>query len=242
MVWCACCCFMMLVCNSLKVFSFVFYSTYSKAPFTSLEWSVWDLKLKNKGPREKGWRKREKNKKKAEQKSLFCCCCRHTKEEKMLLQVEHWAWILAGICSFLSLVVVSWVVFNHLVHYVSPPVQRPMVRILILVPVRTLLPLLLTWMIVDQWVFLFQSKQVYAVDSYLALVFKDWALYFDLARDWCCPLSLFSAEFHPRPRMLLNVGSNICVPKATRVTCCTPSLLCWWHSWVASPLSYAYSR
>jgi hypothetical protein len=78
------------------------------------------------------------------------------------MQLHHVAWLVAGICALLTLLVVSWVVFNHLLSYASPAVQRPMVRILIMVP-------------------------VYAVDSLFSLLFKDFAQYFDLARDWHAP-------------------------------------------------------
>lgn len=74
------------------------------------------------------------------------------------MELHHIGYLVAGICALLALLVVSWVVLNHLLSYVSPVVQRPMVRILIMVP-------------------------VYAVDSWLSLVFKDYAQYFDLARD-----------------------------------------------------------
>lgn len=37
------------------------------------------------------------------------------------------------------------------------------------------------------------GRQVYAVDSYLSLLFKDYSVYFDLARDWC---GHFHQEFY----------------------------------------------
>lgn len=74
------------------------------------------------------------------------------------MQLHHIGWLVAGICALLAFLVICWVVFNHLLSYASPAVQRPMVRILIMVP-------------------------VYAIDSWLSLVFKDYAQYFDLARD-----------------------------------------------------------
>ncbi len=78
------------------------------------------------------------------------------------MQLHHIGWLVAGICALLAFLVICWVVFNHLLSYASPAVQRPMVRILIMVP-------------------------VYAIDSWLSLVFKDYAQYFDLARDWHDP-------------------------------------------------------
>ncbi len=75
------------------------------------------------------------------------------------MQLHHIGWLVAGICALLAFLIICWVVFNHLLSYASPAVQRPMVRILIMVP-------------------------VYAIDSWLSLVFKDYAQYFDLARDW----------------------------------------------------------
>jgi hypothetical protein len=76
----------------------------------------------------------------------------------MWLPVLQIIWIVGGVCAFIALVISSWVILNHLVNYTTPSIQRPMVRLLIMVP-------------------------IYAVDSSLALMFKNYALYFDLGRD-----------------------------------------------------------
>ena len=47
---------------------------------------------------------------------------------------------------------------NHLYHYTQPNLQRPIVRILLMVP-------------------------IYAINSFLSLVFSRWSLYLDLLRD-----------------------------------------------------------
>jgi len=66
--------------------------------------------------------------------------------------------ISAGICVILSLAITIVVVYRHLRNYHSPIVQKYAVRILVMVP-------------------------VYAVDSYMGLVWKAWAFYWDLDRD-----------------------------------------------------------
>jgi len=74
------------------------------------------------------------------------------------LETHEIAEIIAGAFAFWSIVLSSYLVYKHFRNYTEPELQRPIVRILFMVP-------------------------VYAIDSWLSLRFKDYALAFDLARD-----------------------------------------------------------
>mmetsp|Transcript_73559 Transcript_73559/g.129655 ORF Transcript_73559/g.129655 Transcript_73559/m.129655 type:complete len:356 (-) Transcript_73559:580-1647(-) len=58
----------------------------------------------------------------------------------------------------MALVSSLWLVSSHVACYTNPPIQQRIIRVLLIVP-------------------------VYACQSWLALMFKDYALYFDLLRD-----------------------------------------------------------
>jgi len=74
------------------------------------------------------------------------------------LEMHQAAWIIGGIFAGMSCCISFFLIFKHLRHYSEPKVQRYMVRIILLVP-------------------------VYAIDSYVALLLKDYALYFNVVRD-----------------------------------------------------------
>ncbi|ELR12154.1 Transmembrane protein 34 family protein [Acanthamoeba castellanii str. Neff] len=67
-------------------------------------------------------------------------------------------WFVAGLCTALSTLLSLYLVYKHLRNYTQPKLQRHIVRILLMVP-------------------------IYAIDSWLSLQYKEWSLYFDLARD-----------------------------------------------------------
>jgi hypothetical protein len=80
----------------------------------------------------------------------------------------------AGVCAGAGSLLAIWLVYQHLLDYNEPRLQRYLVRIIFMLP-------------------------VYAVDSYLSLLFKEYSLYFDCARDvyeaWvlvCLPCSCSS--------------------------------------------------
>lgn len=75
----------------------------------------------------------------------------HTEFEAIIFSVS-------GSCAFLSLVLTFFLVYRHLKHYYEPHAQRPIIRILLMVP-------------------------IYSVASFLAILFAPYALYFNLVRD-----------------------------------------------------------
>jgi len=67
-------------------------------------------------------------------------------------------WFFAGLCTVLATLISLHLIFKHLRSYTQPKLQRHIVRILLMVP-------------------------IYAIDSWLSLQYKEFSLYFDLARD-----------------------------------------------------------
>eukprot|EP00898_Chlorokybus_atmophyticus_P004447 jgi/Chlat1/5002/Chrsp32S04973 len=68
------------------------------------------------------------------------------------------AWFISGVFVLLSLPITFDTIAQHLYNYNKPKQQIKLIRVMLMVP-------------------------VYAVDSWLALVFKDAAIYFDTARE-----------------------------------------------------------
>jgi hypothetical protein len=83
------------------------------------------------------------------------------------LELHHLAWIIAAFFTLISLVGSVWLVYKHLKHWSEPMIQRHIVRIILMIP-------------------------IYTIDSYLSLIFKDQALYFNVARDWYIPNQIFN--------------------------------------------------
>jgi len=75
------------------------------------------------------------------------------------LQLHQIAWIIGGICGFAACVISLFTIVRHLQNYSNPRIQVFIVRIILMIP-------------------------IYTIDSYLSLLFKNFAIYFDLARDW----------------------------------------------------------
>mmetsp|Transcript_42510 Transcript_42510/g.68947 ORF Transcript_42510/g.68947 Transcript_42510/m.68947 type:complete len:389 (+) Transcript_42510:172-1338(+) len=73
-------------------------------------------------------------------------------------QRRHIAWAIAGVFTFLSIIISFDLIFRHLRNYTKKPIQRYIVRILLMVP-------------------------IYAMDSWLSLRFYQHAVYFDLAKN-----------------------------------------------------------
>jgi len=74
------------------------------------------------------------------------------------LQLHQIAWIIGGICGFAACVISLFTIVRHLQNYSNPRIQVFIVRIILMIP-------------------------IYTIDSYLSLLFKNFAIYFDLARD-----------------------------------------------------------
>jgi len=69
------------------------------------------------------------------------------------------AMVIASIFALLTLPISAYSVINHLVNFTQPELQRPIVRVLLMVP-------------------------IYTIDSYLALRFTTYAIYFNTLREW----------------------------------------------------------
>eukprot|EP00656_Telonema_subtile_P011267 TRINITY_DN15554_c0_g1_i2.p1 TRINITY_DN15554_c0_g1~~TRINITY_DN15554_c0_g1_i2.p1 ORF type:complete len:232 (+),score=44.59 TRINITY_DN15554_c0_g1_i2:317-1012(+) len=68
------------------------------------------------------------------------------------------AWFLAGTFVGLAVPIALWEIMQHVHHFTNPALQRPIIRILWLVP-------------------------IYSVNSYLAMVYKDIAIYINTGRE-----------------------------------------------------------
>ncbi|XP_075055084.1 transmembrane protein 184C isoform X2 [Mixophyes fleayi] len=68
------------------------------------------------------------------------------------------AWFIAGIFVLMTIPISLWGILQHLVHYTQPELQKPIIRILWMVP-------------------------IYSVDSWIALKYPDIAIYVDTCRE-----------------------------------------------------------
>jgi len=73
-------------------------------------------------------------------------------------QVHEYAWVIAGTCALWATLISLHLIYKHFRNYTRPALQRPIIRIILMVP-------------------------IYSFDSFLSLRFKELALYFDLGRD-----------------------------------------------------------
>lgn len=89
------------------------------------------------------------------------------------MQLHQIAWIVAVVCSSFATLVSIWNIYFHLNHYTEPPVQRHLVRIILMIPVcwNHFCRILIT-------VF-----KVYSIDSMLGILIYKQSIYFDLLRD-----------------------------------------------------------
>ncbi|KAM5194500.1 transmembrane protein 184C isoform 2-T2 [Mantella aurantiaca] len=77
---------------------------------------------------------------------------------KMKVEVPTKAWFIAGIFVLMTIPISLWGILQHLVHYTQPELQKPIIRILWMVP-------------------------IYSVDSWVALKYPDIAIYVDTCRE-----------------------------------------------------------
>ncbi|XP_029615537.1 transmembrane protein 184C isoform X1 [Salmo trutta] len=68
------------------------------------------------------------------------------------------AWFIAGVFVFMTIPISLWGILQHLVHYTQPELQKPIIRILWMVP-------------------------IYSVDSWIALRYPSIAIYVDTCRE-----------------------------------------------------------
>ncbi|XP_073432343.1 transmembrane protein 184C isoform X3 [Dendrobates tinctorius] len=78
--------------------------------------------------------------------------------QKMEVGVQTKAWFIAGIFVLMTIPISLWGILQHLVHYTQPELQKPIIRILWMVP-------------------------IYSVDSWIALKYPDIAIYVDTCRE-----------------------------------------------------------
>lgn len=76
----------------------------------------------------------------------------------MKVGVHTKAWFIAGIFVLMTIPISLWGILQHLVHYTQPELQKPIIRILWMVP-------------------------IYSVDSWIALKYPDIAIYVDTCRE-----------------------------------------------------------
>uniref|UniRef100_A0A8B9KDN1 Transmembrane protein 184C n=1 Tax=Astyanax mexicanus TaxID=7994 RepID=A0A8B9KDN1_ASTMX len=68
------------------------------------------------------------------------------------------AWFIAGVFVFMTIPISLWGILQHLVHYTQPELQKPIIRILWMVP-------------------------IYSLDSWIALKYPSIAIYVDTCRE-----------------------------------------------------------
>ena len=99
---------------------------------------------------------------------------------------EH-SWLIAALFSLAACVCSLWLIYRHLRNYTASRLQRYIVRILFMVPVRTEVGGCHSAKKKTA-----RNTQIYATTSWLSLRFLDEAIYFNLFRDsyeayviWC---------------------------------------------------------
>uniref|UniRef100_A0A672PPB6 Transmembrane protein 184C n=1 Tax=Sinocyclocheilus grahami TaxID=75366 RepID=A0A672PPB6_SINGR len=78
--------------------------------------------------------------------------------QKSGVSTPNKAWFIAGIFVFMTIPISLWGILQHLVHYTQPELQKPIIRILWMVP-------------------------IYSLDSWIALKYPNIAIYVDTCRE-----------------------------------------------------------
>uniref|UniRef100_A0A8C1B2X9 Transmembrane protein 184C n=1 Tax=Cyprinus carpio carpio TaxID=630221 RepID=A0A8C1B2X9_CYPCA len=65
--------------------------------------------------------------------------------QKSGVSTPNKAWFIAGIFVFMTIPISLWGILQHLVHYTQPELQKPIIRILWMVPIYSLDSMLMTW-------------------------------------------------------------------------------------------------
>ncbi|KAK0144928.1 Transmembrane protein 184C [Merluccius polli] len=78
--------------------------------------------------------------------------------QKSEVGTHNKAWFIAGIFVFMTIPISLWGILQHLVHYTQPELQKPIIRILWMVP-------------------------IYSLDSWIALKYPGIAIYVDTCRE-----------------------------------------------------------
>ncbi|KAG2466096.1 T184C protein, partial [Polypterus senegalus] len=82
----------------------------------------------------------------------------HLDRDIILVGTHTKAWFIAGIFVFMTIPISLWGILQHLVHYTQPELQKPIIRILWMVP-------------------------IYSLDSWIALKYPNIAIYVDTCRE-----------------------------------------------------------
>ncbi|KAJ7394956.1 transmembrane protein 184C [Pitangus sulphuratus] len=78
--------------------------------------------------------------------------------QKLEVGIHTKAWFIAGIFLLMTIPISLWGILQHLVHYTQPELQKPIIRILWMVP-------------------------IYSLDSWIALKYPNIAIYVDTCRE-----------------------------------------------------------
>uniref|UniRef100_A0A3B4WGT5 Transmembrane protein 184C n=1 Tax=Seriola lalandi dorsalis TaxID=1841481 RepID=A0A3B4WGT5_SERLL len=114
------------------------------------------------------------------------------------------AWFIAGIFVFLTIPISLWGILQHMVHYTQPELQKPIIRILWMVP-------------------------IYSLDSWLALRYPNLAIYVDTCREcyeayviynFLVFLLNFLSNQYPSLVLMLEVQQQ--QPHLPPLCCCPP--------------------
>ncbi|KAM9426766.1 transmembrane protein 184C-like isoform 1-T1 [Pholidichthys leucotaenia] len=114
------------------------------------------------------------------------------------------AWFIAGIFVFLTIPISLWGILQHMVHYTQPELQKPIIRILWMVP-------------------------IYSLDSWLALRYPSLAIYVDTCREcyeayviynFLVFLLNFLSNQYPSLVLMLEVQQQ--QPHLPPLCCCPP--------------------
>ncbi|XP_062414297.1 transmembrane protein 184C-like isoform X1 [Pungitius pungitius] len=114
------------------------------------------------------------------------------------------AWFIAGVFVFLTIPISLWGILQHMVHFTQPELQRPIIRILWMVP-------------------------IYSLDSWLALRYPGLAIYVDTCREcyeayviynFLVFLLSFLSNQYPSLVLMLEVQQQ--QPHLPPLCCCPP--------------------
>ncbi|XP_044040020.1 transmembrane protein 184C-like isoform X2 [Siniperca chuatsi] len=114
------------------------------------------------------------------------------------------AWFIAGVFVFLTIPISLWGILQHIVHFTQPELQRPIIRILWMVP-------------------------IYSLDSWLALRYPSLAIYVDTCREcyeayviynFLVFLLNFLSNQYPSLVLMLEVQQQ--QPHLPPLCCCPP--------------------
>uniref|UniRef100_A0A669CHL5 Transmembrane protein 184C n=1 Tax=Oreochromis niloticus TaxID=8128 RepID=A0A669CHL5_ORENI len=124
--------------------------------------------------------------------------------EKDKVGTHSKAWFIAGVFVFLTIPISLWGILQHMVHYTQPELQKPIIRILWMVP-------------------------IYSLDSWLALRYPNLAIYVDTCREcyeayviynFLVFLLNFLSNQYPSLVLMLEVQQQ--QPHLPPLCCCPP--------------------